>query len=309
VRQLRQSEEFVDSHSGLFGNRTARLDAVNYAFRLINTPSQSRIRAELRCEKQNIPVNTREKFPLLQSKWPMAFFPNLSKRRVHREAMDDPDLPVQPHQEALHGLVQINRWSGSDSILWPSLRRLALEKTGQSLRVLDIATGAGDIPIRLFHRAQRAGFSLQFSGVDISPTAIAFARDQARLSGASVEFYPLDVMHRPLPAEYDVIMSSLFLHHLDRGAATNLLAQMGAAARTMVLVNDLIRSQLGFWLAWLGTRALSSSAIVHMDGPQSVEAAFTMAEAQQMAEEAGLIGATVSWRRPSRFLLQWSRKP
>jgi 2-polyprenyl-3-methyl-5-hydroxy-6-metoxy-1,4-benzoquinol methylase len=239
----------------------------------------------------------------------MTFFPCLAQRRVQPEAMDKPGLAPLPHQQALRGLAQINWLSGSASVLWPPLRRLALEKNGQSLRVLDIATGGGDLPIRLFHRARRAGLSLQLSGVDISPTAIAFAREQARRCGAAVEFYPLNVMLTPLPTDFDVIMSSLFLHHLELRSATELLTRMGEATRGVVLINDLIRSYLGYGLAWLGTRVLTSSAIVHMDGPQSVEAAFTVAEAERLAEAAGLSGATVSWRRPSRFLLSWRRTP
>jgi hypothetical protein len=46
-----------------------------------------------------------------------------------------------------------------------------------------------------------------------------------------------------------------------------------------------------------------------MDGPLSVRAAFTIAEARQLAEEAGLHGAAISWRWPFRFLLQWRRAP
>src|SRR4051794_26918243 len=122
----------------------------------------------------------------------MALFPCLAKRRVLPELMDDPGLAAQPHQDALRGLAMINWWSGSASILWPSLRRLALEKKGQCLRVLDVATGGGDVPIRLFHRATKAGVNMRLTGVDVSPTAVAFARDQARLAGADIEFYPLN---------------------------------------------------------------------------------------------------------------------
>jgi 2-polyprenyl-3-methyl-5-hydroxy-6-metoxy-1,4-benzoquinol methylase len=184
-----------------------------------------------------------------------------------------------------------------------------MEKSGQTLRVLDIATGGGDVPIRLSRRAQKAGLNIAFTGVDISATAIAFARVQAERTGAAVKFHQLDALNAALPLDYDVINSSLFLHHLDHTAAADLLCRMGEAARSMVLVNDLIRSRPGYWLAWLGTRVLSASEIVHVDGPRSVEGAFTMAEAKRMAETVGLRGVTVSWRWPFRFLLTWRRTP
>ena len=48
------------------------------------------------------------------------------------------------------------------------------------LRVLDIATGAGDVPIALAQKAKRAGLQLEIRGVDVSEQALAFARERAR---------------------------------------------------------------------------------------------------------------------------------
>ncbi len=239
----------------------------------------------------------------------MAFFAGLAERHKQPELMDDPTLEAQPHQNALRGLARINWISGSARILWPALRRLSLEKNGQPLRLLDIATGGGDVPIRLCQRAQRSGLPLHITGVDVSATAIAHARAQASRANTGVEFFELDALRTPLPTDYDIITSSLFLHHLESDQAADLLKRMGEAARALVLVNDLIRSAPGYWLAWLGTRVLSASAIVHADGPRSVEGAFTIPEARQLAAAAGLSGAQVSWRWPFRFLLQWRRSP
>jgi hypothetical protein len=73
------------------------------------------------------------------------------------------------------------------------------------------------------------------------------------------------------------------------------------------LINDLERRPLGLWLARYGGRLLSSSPVVHVDGPRSVEGAFTLAEARGLAEQAGLHGATIVRRWPFRYLLAWRR--
>ena len=80
-----------------------------------------------------------------------------------------------------------------------------------------------------------------------------------------------------------------------------------AAAGNLVLVNDLRRCRAGWWAAWLGTRLLSRSPVVHYDGPVSVAGAFTPGEAVQLAADAGVPGATVVNRWPWRFLLSWAR--
>ncbi|MFS6827638.1 hypothetical protein [Cyanobium sp. ATX-6F1] len=82
---------------------------------------------------------------------------------------------------------------------------------------------------------------------------------------------------------------------------------MAAATRHLVLVNDLIRSPLGYVLAWSACRLLSRSAIVHYDGPVSVQGAFQTQEVSAMAIQAGLEGALVRRCWPERYLLQWSQ--
>ena len=114
-------------------------------------------------------------------------------------------------------------------------------------------------------------------------------------------------MRGDLPSGYDVLVSSLFLHHLEQAQAVDLLARMGRGAGTLVLINDLRRARGGYYLAWLATRILSRSHITHVDGPRSVEAAFTLAEAAAMAKAAGLVGATVTRYWPYRYLLSWKR--
>ena len=97
-------------------------------------------------------------------------------RHLEPEIMDDPALDGERHREALRGLERINRWSSSSRIVWFPIKTLAQERTFSPLRVLDIATGAGDVPIQLWHRARRAGLPLEVDGCDQSPRAIEYAK-------------------------------------------------------------------------------------------------------------------------------------
>ena len=98
----------------------------------------------------------------------------------------------------------------------------------------------------------------------------------------------------PLPEDYDIVMCSLFLHHLDDEMAVDLLSKMAAAARRLVVVNDLRRSTIGYLLAWLGCRLLTRSPVVHVDGPRSVQAAFSLDEIRSVLKQSGLKSACFS---------------
>jgi 2-polyprenyl-3-methyl-5-hydroxy-6-metoxy-1,4-benzoquinol methylase len=220
--------------------------------------------------------------------------------------MDEPDMTGDRHALALRGLERINAWSGSARILWPALARLARESS-EEIEVLDVATGAGDLPIRLWRRARRAGLKIKLHGLDRSPSAVQYARRRALDCKADVRFFEWNALLDGLPGEYDAITCSLFLHHLADGEAEDLLRRMTSAARHLVLVNDLERSVSGLVLAYVGSRVLSRSPVVHVDAVRSVRAAFTLPEIVALARRAGLEGATVTRWWPCRYLLTWSR--
>jgi 2-polyprenyl-3-methyl-5-hydroxy-6-metoxy-1,4-benzoquinol methylase len=231
----------------------------------------------------------------------------LRTRRREPELMDDPAIDAAEHRRALAGLARINRFSGSVRVLWPPIRQLA-RKAGRPIRVLDLATGAGDVPVSLWVKASRARLRLEIAGCDISATAVETAKSRAAAVGARVEFFTHDVLKLPLPDGFDVVTCSLFLHHLDGPDAVHLLREMGRAAGKLVLVNDLARSPVNYLLVRFACRLLSRSPVVRFDGPASVRAAFTPKEVRSVADEAGLSGAKLVPKFPCRFLLAW-RKP
>lgn len=236
------------------------------------------------------------------------FLSGLRHRERVPELMDDPALDPAEHRRALAGLARINRFSGSVGVLWPSIRDLARRFPRDPIRVLDVATGSGDVPIRLAERAKRAGLSnVTFQGCDISPTAIEAASAAALRAGADAKFFQLNVLTDRPGGWFDVVTCSLFLHHLSSDDALSLLSRMREAAGRLVLVNDLARSRFSYIGVWLACHLLTTSRVVRFDGPASVRSAFTPAEALTLAEQAGLSSATVRSKFPARFLLSWTR--
>lgn len=232
----------------------------------------------------------------------------MAQRRLEGELMDDPALAVHAHHAALHGLQRINRASRTMATLWPHIKRILSAHPGASASLLDVACGGGDVAIGLAQRARRRRFALAVHGCDISDTALQHAARQASRAGEPVKFFRADVLDDPLPQHYTLIISTLFLHHLSDAQIAALLRKLAANADHL-LISDLIRSRSGYALAWLGTRLLSRSHVVHEDGLRSVRAALSLDEAHALAEEAGLHDARFERHWPRRFLMTWSRQP
>lgn len=236
----------------------------------------------------------------------MSLFPDISVRRLQPELMDDPSLDAAEHARALGGLRLVNIASFTARTLWTPIQHLAAVPGHPPVRVLDIATGSGDVPLALNRLARRDGAPVSVDGCDLSARAIAIAKQRAAAAGAPSGFFTFDAIRDPIPGDYDVVTCGLFMHHLAEQDVVDLLYKMRTAARRMVLVSDLRRTAVGLGLAYLTTR-LSRSRVVRTDALLSVRAAFTMSEFASLAHRAGLDGATISPAWPQRFLLTWRR--
>ncbi|MSR55081.1 MAG: methyltransferase domain-containing protein [Gemmataceae bacterium] len=237
---------------------------------------------------------------------------SLRFRNLQPEIMDDPSLDPDEHRRALKALARVNRISRSSRSLWPAIRELCRARTQagdpRPVRVLDVASGGGDVPVQLWLTARSKGYALEVAGCDFSPVALGHAREFAKREQADVSFFQVNLLEGPIPSGYDVITTSLFLHHLDEEQAFTVLRKMRESAGTLALVNDLTRCRLGWLAAYFGTRLLSRCRTVHVDGPRSVEGAFKPAEALALAQRAGWDDARIRTKFPFRFLLSWTRR-
>ncbi|MDO4311810.1 MAG: peptide chain release factor N(5)-glutamine methyltransferase [Eubacteriales bacterium] len=86
----------------------------------------------------------------------------------------------------------------------------ALKRIRPGMRVLDLCTGSGCIAISLERFARREKDfkeTNKFTGSDISPEAVATARENGRLHGAQVTFVESDLFEG-LEGKYDMIVSN-----------------------------------------------------------------------------------------------------
>ncbi len=207
------------------------------------------------------------------------------------ELLDRPGNSDAEVRESLRDLERLNRHFGGVRTVLLHLRRMTDRHPQGPLRILDIATGGGDIPRAICRWARRRGIAVEIEAVDRSHQALAAA---AAWSAAypEIRLRPAEGPRLPYPdRSFDYAIASLFLHHLTEDEGVRLLREMRRVARRGLIVNDLRRSRTARLLTALATRILSPNRLTRHDGPMSVLRGFRPAELRRMVARAGLRGA------------------
>lgn len=226
----------------------------------------------------------------------------LDRQRVD-EWMDDPALPPDRHRHALSGLRRLNQISGVSSALMRQLTRLAASASKhRPLKILDVASGSGDLPIAWLKAAKRKKIPMAVTALDISETAMQTASEAATRADVELGTICRDALHDGLPTGFDVVTCSLFMHHLDPPDVSKLIHEMWRASERAMVICDLERSRTNLALVAASARLVTRSDVVHFDASASVRGAYTRAEFSKLLQQA--LGFTVPVRRsfPCRFM-------
>lgn len=218
------------------------------------------------------------------------------------EWMDDPGIDRDDHLRALAGLARLNQYSGIGPAMYRHLRRLARNRPERSLRILDVASGAGDVPVYWARHAKKDGCRFDLTLTDIREVAVEEQQRRAKAAGVSVTSIVHDCLSSALPAGFDVVTSSLFFHHLENHQVFCLLQSMQAATDGAILLSDLCRSRTNLLLVNFAASVLTRSPVVHHDASASVRAAFTAEEFKRIAEDALARPVRVTASFPCRFI-------
>lgn len=219
----------------------------------------------------------------------------LRTRARGAERMDALDLEHDLIAPALGRVSEVTRRLGGLAAIRDAVQ---LER---GCSVLDVGTGNLFVPCTL--RTELDGRVGRIVGVDSHADVVKVAAGSLSIAE---DVWLLRADGRALPFAddtFDVVVSTLTLHHLDESGATLMLAEMGRVARRRVVVWDLERTLHGLagaaLLAWTLWRR---DPLVRHDAPLSVRRAYRKSEILDMAQKAGL-GAPRVRRRPGHLLL------
>ena len=226
--------------------------------------------------------------------------PELSISPIGAELLDDPAADPATVAESLRNIARANRWFGGAAAVRFGLdRTLSHIPPGQTLSLLDLGTGLGDLPRVAQQWGARRGVHIVPIGLELNRAAAALARDSGLATALACAGTP------PIRDKtVDVALVSQVAHHLNAESVVRLFRACDRMARRAVIVADLRRHALAAPSFWVGARMLGFDSVTLTDGVTSIRRGFRRRELLDLMELAGVQGE-VAHRRGFRLVATW----
>lgn len=228
---------------------------------------------------------------------------DLRRRSAEVELMDGDDVPYETFRGCLQSLARVNVLSlGYRPTLafLDALRRKGRLDLGRPVQILDVGSGYGDLLREVDGWASRHRVPVRLTGLDLNPWA-AVAAAEATASDRPITWRTGDLFDHA--GQADVVVSSLFAHHLDDGAVVRFIRWMEERASVGWFVNDLHRHPLPARFFGPLARLGGFHPFVCHDGPVSFRRAFVPGDWERFLVEAGMPDGSVQVRRAVPFRL------
>ena len=199
------------------------------------------------------------------------------------ELMDRPQPVSSELERDLHNLRQLNRLFGSYGLVSRFLRRWI--KPGGRVRIVDLATGSGDIPRLVVDYTRRAKAEVRVDAIDRQSATLEIAKSLS-VDYPEILFCEGNILEWQAES-YDIVLCSLALHHFSEDDAVRLLKRCRELSGGFVLVSDLRRGLLASIGVYLLTALIFREAMTRNDARVSAARAFSFRELRELAQRAG----------------------
>jgi SAM-dependent methyltransferase len=211
---------------------------------------------------------------------------DFGRRADLTELMDEP-CSREEMRACLEDLSKLNRWFLGYRPILRWLDSLQLQKSSTPLNLIDAGCGYGDTLRRIEAWAQERRISLNLTGCDLNPDAVAIAAE-ASSSTSKIHWVSADIFRYASSEPIDIAISSLFTHHLVEKDIVKFLRWMEANARIGWFINDLSRAPIPYHLLNAFSKLAGLHPFVQHDGPVSIRRAFVAEDWRRLCAAAGL---------------------
>ncbi len=232
----------------------------------------------------------------------MSILVNTKSRTNTTEIMDDFTIHGNVLHNTLNTLANINKWLGGNKVTINGLKKVIKNHPKKEpLNIIDLGCGGGDILRKVANYGKKEGYIFKLIGIDANKDAMIYARQLSK-NYPEISFIDCDIFSDEFESlQYDVVLTTLFLHHFKEQQIINILSTTKKKAKLGIVVNDLHRNPLAYYLFKLVCLTIKNKMIIE-DGLTSILRGFKRKELESFSKEL-LVTPQIKWKWAFRY--QW----
>ena len=229
---------------------------------------------------------------------------DFSHRAHLQEWMDEP-CSYEDFRDCLRDLERVNRiiLGYRPTLTW--LEPFAHEQLDAPLRILDVGCGGGDMLRQIEAWAREREVPVELTGIDLNPHAARAAREFSG-SDSRITWITADALAYQPAEPVDLVISSLFTHHLTDSGIVRFLQWMERTAVRGWFINDLHRKRIPYYLFGMLATAMMPHRFIRHDGLISIRRSFDVDDWENYCALAGfqLRDVNIYTVRPARLCVE-----
>ena len=231
----------------------------------------------------------------------MSFLVDTSNRSSETEIMDDFTMKGVLFRDTLDKLEIINRLLGGNKVTIKGLKELLKNKSkNKIITIVDLGCGHGDILRDIAKFGRKNNYTFRLIGIDANIAAIAYAKELS-CEYTELSFKAIDIFSEDFKKQsYDIVLCTLFLHHFENNELISFLKMTIERATIGVVVNDLHRHKLAYYLFKL-IGFFIKNKMIREDGLTSILRAFKKKDIENISKQIKVY-FSIQWKWAFRYL-------
>lgn len=220
------------------------------------------------------------------------------------EIMDDFSLEGEELREALDKIATINQFLGGNKLTLQGVEKLLKDTdTSQTITIVDVGCGNGDMLRWLADYASKKNYSFQLIGIDANAFTVEHAGKLSKVY-ENISYRCQDIFSKAFAeVNYDILLCTLTLHHFNNKEIESILNVFQKQANLGIVINDLHRSTIAYRLFQLVCGVFQLNRMSREDGLTSILRGFKKKELENFSNKIIAKKQTISWKWAFRY--QW----
>ena len=223
-------------------------------------------------------------------------------RNTQAELMDNPNVNIDMLRLVFKDINKSNRFLGGNAITLANVCRLIKEFPRKQYTIVDMGCGDGEMLRELAVYFEDTEIEVVLVGLDLNENALTIARELS-VEFPEITFFKQDILAlKPQDFYCDILLCTLTMHHFSNEQIPLFLSKFTELAKIGIVINDLQRSVLAYYLFKGFSAIFIKTKIAKHDGLISIRSGFKKKDLISFSKDLAHTNHSINWKWAFRYV-------